>query len=126
MIISMLLFLSKLSFFNSKIKSFIEKQLNKSVNNVIDEKINQKIDVDVHYGLNDFQLANYEKEKEVEMKCSFSDADIKQIIYHYFKIDIVAQIKKFEFIKTENNSFEIELFASASDEEIKKLISNKF
>lgn len=62
------------------------------------------------------------------MKCSFSfsDDDIKQIVYHYLKIDIVAQIKKFEFIKTENNSFEIELFASVSDEEIKKLISNKF
>lgn len=54
MIISMLLFLSKLSFFNSKIKSFIEKQLNKSVKNVIEEKINQKFDVDVHYSLNDF------------------------------------------------------------------------
>lgn len=128
MIISMLLFLSKLTFFNSKIKSFIEKQLNKSVKNVIEEKINQKFDVDVHYNLNDFQLANSEKEKKVEMKCSFSfsDDDIRQIIYHYLKIDIVAQIKKFEFIKTENNSFEIELFASASDEEIKKLISNKF
>ena len=47
-------------------------------------------------------------------------------IYHYLKIDIVAQIKKFEFTRTENNSFEVELFASASDEEIKKLISNKF
>ena len=62
------------------------------------------------------------------MKCSFSfsDDDIKRIIYHYLKIDIVAQIKKFEFTRTENNSFEVELFASASDEEIKKLISNKF
>ena len=128
MIISMLLFLSKLTFFNSKIKSFIEKQLNKSVKNVIEEKINQKFDVDVHYSLNDFQLANYENEKEVEMKCSFSfsDDDIKRIIYHYLKIDIVAQIKKFEFTRTENNSFEVELFASAADEEIKKLISNKF
>ena len=94
MIISMLLFLSKLTFFNSKIKSFIEKQLNKSVKNVIEEKINQKFDVDVHYSLNDFQLANYENEKEVEMKCSFSfsDDDIKQIIYHYLKKPLLLQV----------------------------------
>ena len=86
----MLLFLSNLSFFNSKIKSFIEKQLNKSVKNVIEEKINQKFDVDVHYNLNDFQLANYEN--DIDIFCEkFAEIKFLNSFLEKVKFDVYSR-----------------------------------
>lgn len=126
-IISMLLLLSKVPFIQSKIQNFIKKEMDNAVKDGIEEKINQKFDVDVCYSLNDFQLIDSKSEKDVKMSFlfSFSDDDIKRILYHYLKIDVNAQIKNLEFIKADNNSFKIELFASVHNEELKKLISKK-